>query len=58
MAFKAVGNKNVWVTRRLLHQTKRHFRRKTPCPRHDGPPKIQAGQQGVHQAAGPGPVGR
>ena len=34
------------------------FGRKPPVEGHDGPAKVEAGQQGVHQPARPGPVGR
>ena len=41
-----------------LHQLKGGLGRKPPLVGHDAAAEIERGQQGVHQAAGPGPVGR
>ena len=42
----------------LLHQFEGHLGTKTFGAGHDGPAKVQRGQQRVHQAACPGPIGR
>ena len=42
----------------LLHQRERQLGAEAPCPGHDGATEIQRGQQGIHEPARPGPVGR
>ncbi len=41
-----------------LHEFKGRLRCKTAIPRHNRPPEVQRGEQGIHQATGPGPVSR
>ena len=41
----------------LLHECESQLGAETPIPRHDGAAKVQRGQQGIHQTAGPRPIG-